>query len=192
MGPLNNASAFLIQSLFDLYLFILLLRFIFQYLRVDYYNPLTQFVVRMTSPVIVPLRRMIPGFWGIDFATLFVIVALTCLKITLIMFVSVRKFPAPAGLFLWSLGDITALTINLFFYAILMSVILSWIAPLTRTPMTAILYRLTEPLMRPARRFIPIVAGFDISPIPVMIGLQLLKILIADPLTQAGFHFGIR
>ncbi|MBI2790655.1 MAG: YggT family protein [Gammaproteobacteria bacterium] len=192
MAPLQNASAFLIHSIFDLYLFILLLRFILQYLRVDYYNPFTQFVVKATSPIVVPLRRIVPGFYGIDFATIIAIVVLTGVKISLIMFISMHKFPAIAGLLIWSFGEIFALTINLFFYAILMTVILSWVAPMSNSPITPILYRLTEPLMRPVRRLIPPIGGFDITPIPVMITLQLLKILIADPLTQMGFQFGLR
>jgi YggT family protein len=192
MAPLQNASAFLIHSIFDLYLFILLLRFILQYLRVDYYNPFTQFVVKATSPVVVPLRRIVPGFYGIDFATIIAILVLTGVKISLIMFVSMHKFPAIAGLLIWSFGEIFALTINLFFYAILMTVILSWVAPMSNSPITPILYRLTEPLMRPVRRLIPPIGGFDITPIPVMITLQVLKILIADPLTQMGFQFGLR
>jgi YggT family protein len=192
MAPLQNATTFLVHSLFDIYLFILLLRFVLQYLRVDYYNPFTQFIVKATSPIVVPLRRIIPGFWGIDFATLIAIIALTCIKITLVMFISLHKLPAPAGLLIWSVGEIFALTINLFFYAILMSVILSWVAPLSHSPLAPIIMRLTEPLMRPMRRMIPPIAGFDITPIPVMIGLQLMKILIADPLTQVGFQFGLR
>lgn len=192
MAPIQNASAFLVHTLFDIYLLILLLRFVLQYLRVDYYNPFTQFIVKATSPLVVPLRRVIPGFWGIDFATLFPIVALTALKVSLVMFISLHKFPSATGMIIWTLGELFSLTINLFFYAILLSVILSWVAPLTHSPLAPILYRLTEPLMKPVRRVIPPIAGFDISPIPVMIVLQLLKILIADPLTLTGFQFGIR
>ncbi len=192
MGPVQNASAFLVHSIFDIYIFILLLRFVLQYLRVDYYNPFTQFIVKATSPVVVPLRRIVPGFWGIDFATLLVIIALTSLKVSLVMFISLHKFPNPAGILIWSLGEIVNLTINLFFYSILLSVILSWVAPLSQSPVAPILYRLTEPLMRPMRRMIPPIGGFDITPIPVMIVLQLLKILVGDPLTHTGFQFGLR
>jgi YggT family protein len=134
----------------------------------------------------------VPGFYGIDFATLIAIIVLTGVKITLIMFISLHKFPAIAGLLIWSFGEIFALTINLFFYAILLTVILSWVAPMSNSPITPILYRLTEPLMRPVRRLIPPIGGFDITPIPVMIALQVMKILIADPLTQMGFQFGLR
>ncbi len=192
MAPLQNASSFLIYTLFDLYLFVLILRFIFQYLRVDYYNPVTQFIVKATNPLIVPLRRAIPGMWGIDFATLVAIFILSLIKLTLIMIVTSHKLPFLPGLILWSLGDITSLIVKLFFYAILTNVIMSWLAPTSRSPVTSILYTLTEPFMRPARRMLPPISGFDLSPIVVMVVLQLVIILLAEPLTQAGFHFALQ
>jgi len=192
MGPLQNASSFLIQTLFDLYLLALLLRFILQYLRVDYYNSFTQFILKATNPIVVPLRRFIPGLWGIDFATLVAILAVTLVKITLITLVSLHKLPGPIGLMVWSAGNISGLTIKLFFYAVLANVILSWIAPMAYSPMTVILKRLIEPLMGPARKYIPQIGGFDISPIPVIIVLELLIMLLADPLTQKGMALAIR
>ncbi len=192
MGPLQNASSFLIQTLFDLYLLTLLLRFILQYLRVDYYNPFTQFIVKVTNPIVVPLRRFIPGLWGIDFATLVAILVLTLVKITLITLISLHKLPSPLGLLVWSAGNISGLTIKLFFYAILANVILSWVAPMAYSPVTVILKRLTDPLMQPARKYIPQIGGFDISPIPVIIVLQLLIMLLAEPLTHQGISLATR
>lgn len=186
MAPLQTASNFLIQTLFDLYLFVLLLRFILQYLRVDYYNPFTQFVLKATNPVVVPLRRFIPGLWGIDFATLVAVLIISLIKITLITLISIHKLPGPVGLMIWSLGDISGLVLKLFLYAILANVLLSWIAPRSYSPATVVLQRLVEPLMRPARKFTPQIGGFDISPIPVMIGLELLNILLAKPIMELG------
>lgn len=191
MSPVHNAGIFLIQSLFELYLMILLLRLILQYLRVDYYNPLTQFIVKFTNPVVVPLRRVVPGYWGIDFATVVAIVGFTFVKIVLITLIGAHRFPHLAGLLIWTVGSLLHLAINLFFYSILMSIILSWVSPNAYTPMTAILSRLTEPLLGPARKHIPPIAGFDISPIPVMIVLQLMMILLAQPLTQAGMQLAL-
>ena len=192
MGPLQNAGMFIIHSIFDLFSIILLLRLISQYLRVDYYNPLSQFIVKATNPVVVPLRRFIPGYWGIDMATVAALVVFTFIKIILMTLIGAQKFPAIVGLLLWSVGDIFTLTIKLFFWSILIQVISSWMAPTSRSPVTFMLYQLTEPLMRPARRLIPTMGGMDISPIPVLIILELLIILLADPLTRAGFQFAIR
>lgn len=186
MAPLQSASNFLIQTLFDLYLFVLLLRFILQYLRVDYYNPFTQFVLKATNPIVVPLRRFVPGLWGIDFATLIAVLMVSLIKITLLTLISIHKLPGPIGLVIWSLGDISGLVLKLFLYAVLANVLLSWVAPRSYSPATVVLERLIEPLMRPARKFTPQIGGFDISPIPVMIGLELLNILLAKPIMEFG------
>lgn len=192
MSPLHNASVFLIQSLFDFYLFILLLRLLLQYLRVDYYNPITQFIIKITSPVVVPLRRIIPGYWGIDLATVVLIFIVSLMKLSLISVLSIHHFPNIFGLILWSLGDLIGLTIKLFFYAVLASVIISWVAPSNHSPLFIIVQRLTDPLLKPARRLIPQVAGFDISPIPVLLLLQILIILMAEPLAIIGYQWVMR
>lgn len=192
MSPLHNASIFLIQSLFDFYLFVLLLRLILQYLRVDYYNPLTQFIIKITNPVVIPLRRVIPGYWGIDIATVVVIFIVSLFKLSLISMIGIHHVPNIFGLVVWSIGDLIGLTIKLFFYAILASVIISWVAPTSHSPVMAILHRLTEPLLKPARRWIPNVGGFDISPIPVLLLLQVLIILISDPLAMKGYQWVMR
>ncbi len=184
MTPLKQAAVFLVQILFNLYLFVLLLRLVFQYLRVDYYNPLSQFIVKFTSPLIVPLRRVIPGYWGIDFATVVVIFVLTYLKILLLSLIAFSIFPNLLVLIVATIGDILGLTLNLFFYSVLMYVLMGWLAPMTHSPIRSILYQLSEPILRPFRQKIPLVAGFDISPLFVLIILQLLKILIAEPLTH--------
>lgn len=192
MSPLHNASVFLIQSVFDFYLFVLLLRLLLQYLRVDYYNPLTQFIIKITSPVVVPLRRVIPGYWGIDLATVVLILIVSLMKLSLISVLSIHHFPNIFGLILWSLGDLLGLIIKLFFYAILASVIISWVAPSNYSPLFVIVQRLTDPLLKPARRLIPQIAGFDISPIPVLLLLQILIILMAEPLAMIGYQWVMR
>lgn len=186
MDPVSQALYFLISTLFDLYTFILILRFILQYLGINYYNPFTQFVVKATSPVVKPFRRIIPGYKGIDFATLTVILILSLIKLALIWFITYKSLPFIPGLLLLVVGDIIKLTINLYFYAILAQVILSWVAPTSHSPVVEIINRLTWPIMRPFKRWIPPIGGIDISPIPAMISLQLVKILIANSLLGIG------
>ena len=152
MTPLKQAAVFLIQSLFNFYLFVLLLRLVFQYLRVDYYNPLSQFIIKFTSPVIVPLRRVIPGYWGIDFATVVVIFILTYFKILLLSLIVSSIFPNLLALIVASIGDILGLTLSLFFYAVLIYILIGWLAPMSQSPVRSILYQLSEPILRPFRR----------------------------------------
>lgn len=191
MGAFQQAGIFLVNCIFDFYLFILLLRFILQYLRADYYNPLIQFIVKITNPVVVPLRRYIPGYWGLDMATLTVIVGLTFIKILFLSWMTIYQFPSFFGLLLWIIGDLTLMVLKLLFYALLLNILISWISPNQRSPLTIIVAQLTEPLLHPFRRFIPPIAGFDITPIPVMIVLQLMITLIADPLIQAGLKLSL-
>lgn len=191
MFAFNNAGIFLIQSVFDLYLIVLLLRFLFQYFKVDFYNPVSQMIVKLTSPLVVPLRKVIPGYWGIDLATLVLLLGVTILKLMLLSLIGFHKFPHLLGLFVWALGDVIGLVLKLFFYALLASAVMSWIAPTAHSPVTAILSRLTEPLLQPARKYIPMIGGFDVSPIPVLLGLQVLIILIAEPFTAFGRQWAV-
>lgn len=188
MSAIEQAGIFLISILFDFYLFILILRFILQYLRVDYYNPLVQFMVKLTDPIILPVRRYIPGYWGLDMASVAIILILSLLKIAIIGSMTLGHFPGFFGWFIWMLGDVSLLILKLLFYALLLNILISWIAPRQHTPLSFIVYRLTEPLLQPFRRFIPPIAGFDITPIPVMIVLQLIIMLIADPLISVGMQ----
>lgn len=191
MGAIQQASIFLIDCLFDFYLFILLLRFILQYLRADYYNPLVQFIVKITNPVVLPLRRYIPGYWGLDMATVAVIVAVTFVKIAFLSWITLNHLPSFFGLVLWMLGDLTLLILKLLFYALLLNILISWINPYQQTPLSSIVAKLTEPLLQPFRRFIPPIAGFDVTPIPVMIVLQLMITLIANPLINVGLKLSL-
>lgn len=182
MTYIEHAAAFLIQSICDIFLLLLLLRFFFQYLRIDYYNPFSQFIIKVTNPIIVPLRRVIPGYWGLDFATLAVIFVVSYLKLLLVSVLSFHAYPGLIKLLSASVGDVLGLTLNLFFYAILFHIIISWVGPYIQTPLRTILHQLSEPLLRLARKWIPPLAGFDVSPILVLMILQLLNILIVGPL----------
>lgn len=190
MNSLQNASTFLINSICDLYLLVLLLRLILQYLRVDYYNPLTQFILTATSPVVVRLRRFIPGYMGLDLATICAILTLTLFKLIFIALLNYHQFPALSGLFIWATADILSLSAKLFFYAILINTTLSWLAPAAHSPINAILAHLTNPLLERAKRFIPPLGGFDLTPIAVMIGLQLVMIIF-NSVAQMGLSLAI-
>lgn len=192
MSSIKIATTILIQSLFDLYLFILLLRLLLQYFRVDYYNPLSQFVVKATSPIVVPLRRLVPGYWGIDFATVILLLTITWLKMIIIWLINFQRFPHFMGLMIWSVGDLFNLVLKLFFYAIILNVIITWIPSLARSPIASIIYRLCEPLLRPVRRVLPLIAGMDLSPIPVILILQFLITGVASPLMQLGSMLALK
>lgn len=177
----TNPIIFLIQVLFGAYILVVMLRFLLQLFRADFYNPISQFVVKVTSPVLHPLRRIIPGVGGIDFASIVLMWLLKALELTLTVLLITGRFN-PVGPLLWAIPALVSLAINVFLFAILIQVILSWVNPGAYNPATALLYSLTEPLLRPARRIIPPIGGLDLSPMLVMIGLYLLQMLLMPPL----------
>lgn len=182
---LSTASAFLIDTVFGLYILMVLLRFLLQLARADFYNPICQFLVKATNPPLRPLRRVIPGLWKIDLASIVLLLALQMCALWLID-LAVGRAPSIAGLLVLSATALFALTLNTFLIAILIQVVLSWVGPRTYNPLSSILYSLTEPLLGPARRILPSMSGIDFSPLLVLIALQLLKILIVGPLSDLG------
>ncbi len=180
-GYLTNPLVFLIQTLFGLYILVVLLRFLLQWFKADFYNPVSQFVVKVTAPPLRPLRRLIPGLAGIDLAALVLAWLLKSLELSLIL-VLMGAGGSFLGALLWSLPELIGLTINIFLFAILIQVVLSWINPGAYNPAASLLFSLTEPLLRPARNLLPPVSGLDLSPMLVMIGLVLLEMLLLPPL----------
>ena len=189
MQPIYQVGLFLTQVLFDLFLILLMLRFIFQFLRVNFYNPMAQFVVKATSFLVVPVRRVVPGFWGIDFATIIVIIFVALLKATAFLFLSQKAF-TPINISVYTTITLVDLIISLFFYAILIRVILSWVAPFSNSPIATVIYTITEPMLRGVRKIIPPIGGFDLSPLIVSIVLIALKILSVAYLYQIGKYLG--
>ena len=178
---LTNPAVFLIQTLFGLYILAVLLRFLLQWARADFYNPISQFLVKVTTPPLRLLRRFIPGFGGIDLAAIILAWGLKYLELLLILLISgiTANFLAPL---LWAIPELVELLINIYLFAILIQVILSWINPGSYNPASALLYSLTDPVMRPARKLLPPMSGLDLSPMLVMIALVLLKMLLLPPL----------
>ena len=178
---LLDPLVFLIQTLFGLYIAVVALRFLLQWVRADFYNPISQFVVRVTTPVLRPLRRIVPGYGGLDLAALVLIWLLSAVELGLMALV-VGLDRSLFGAFGWAIPSMVELFINIFLFAILIRVILSWVNPDPYNPATALLDRLTAPVMRPAQRVIRPIGGIDLSPMLVMIGLVLLNMLLIPPL----------
>jgi YggT family protein len=172
---------FLIQVLFGAYTLVVMLRFLLQYVRADFYNPLSQFIVKVTSPVLHPLRRVIPSVGKMDVSSLVFAWLLKAVELILILLVMGHGLNL-IGPLLWAIPELVMLTINIFLFSILILVIASWVAPGNYNPALSLLGSLTDPIMRPARRLIPPISGLDLSPMVVIIGLYLLEMLLIPPL----------
>ncbi len=177
---LTNPLVFLIETLFDLYVLAVMLRFLLQWVHADFYNPLSQFIVRVTAPPLRPLRRLIPGTAGLDLASLVLAWGVKSVELMLVLLVIGRGGQA-LGALLWSLPELLALVLNIFLFAILIQAVLSWVQG-GYHPLAGLLDRLTAPVLVPARRLLPPMSGLDLSPMVAMIAIVLLKMLLLPPL----------
>jgi len=185
-GALGEALAYLINLVFGFLLLAVALRFLLAWVRADFYNPVSQFIVTVTNPLLRPLRRVIPGWAGVDWPALVLLLALKLFEVAVLGLVAAGRLPAPAGLVVFAVAELLNLFIYIFLFSILIQVVLSWVNPGAYNPVTVLLYRLTEPLLGPARRLLPPVAGLDFSPIAVIVALQLSIILVVRPLLRLG------
>ena len=182
MGYFTNAGLFLLNVIFGLYIFAVLLRFLLQLVRADFRNPIAQFLVTITNPPLKPLRRLIPGMYGIDFASVVLLVLLELVFQTLLAML-LNQPETVATLLVRGIFDLLHSTLNIYLFGILIMVILSWINPYPN-PLSQLLGRLTEPLLRPARQLIPSFSGIDLSPMLVMVGIALAQ--MALPYLERG------
>ncbi|MEJ2515402.1 MAG: YggT family protein [Gammaproteobacteria bacterium] len=177
---MEAALFFIVKTLLELYLLTFLLRFLLQWVRADFHNPLSQFIVRVTNPVVRPLRRVIPSWRGLDMASLVALLVLQLIVTAGIMYFAGHRMDSLA-LMQFALMRTAVLVIRFYFFAILVYAILSWVSPGQWNPLTGLLASLTEPVLAPVRRFIPPIGGLDLSPLFVLIGLQALLLLFPLP-----------
>jgi len=183
-GALGQALVLIISSLGSLYLLAVLLRFLLQSARADFYNPVTQAIVKFTSPLVVPLRRVVPGYRGFDFATLLLALILNSLFTGLALLAMGYTNVALGTIVAWSFVGIVAFILNIYFWSLLISVIASFIAPFSGHPVLLLVHQLLEPLSNRVRRVLPPMGGLDFSPILMFLGIQVLEVLIVTTLRQ--------
>ncbi|MEF2970344.1 YggT family protein [Pseudomonas aeruginosa] len=183
MIGLNTAAIYILQTLGSLYLLIVLLRFVLQLVRADFYNPLSQFIVRATKPLLNPLRRIIPGFGGIDLASLVLAILIQLvLMILILMLMGYGVGGFIMQLLIWSIIAVTSLFLKVFFFALIISVILSWVAPGSYNPGAQLVNQICEPLLMPFRKLLPNLGGLDLSPIFAFLALKLIDMLVINNL----------
>jgi YggT family protein len=176
-----NAGSFLLDVAFGLYIGAVMLRLFLQWTRADFYNPLSQAIVRLTNPVLRPLRRYVPAVGRIDTASILAIFSLQLLNLWLKLMLADIDGSA-AGLVVLALAEILAKACYLFTFAILLQVIASWIAPGAYNPALALVDALTWPLMKPLRGLVPTLGGLDLTPMVALVLLQLSQMLVVAPI----------
>lgn len=175
-----NSMSFLISTLFDLYIMVVLLRIWLQAARADFYNPFSQFVVKATQPVVGPLRRFIPSIGSIDLATLVFAYLLCLVKFIALIFIASGGSVSFDGSFPFlALLSLVKAAGGLLFWVLLLRAIMSWVSQ-GRSPIEFVFHQLTEPMLAPLRRIIPVMGGLDLSVLVLFIGLQFANFLMGD------------
>ena len=185
---MSNAGVFLVQTVFGLYLTLVIIRFMLQLAKADFYNPLAQAVVKMTQPFVTILQKVMPRTGRFSLATLVLAFLVQLLLIVVVLLIAGFDLPNPLSLAIWSLIGLASQVLDLLFFAILASIVLSWLAPQTNHPGAYLLHQLTEPVMSPVRRMLPNLGGLDFSPILVFIMINLVDMLVIQ---NAASTFGM-
>ena len=183
----------IVTTLFDLYVLIVLLRFMLQLMRADPHNSVSQFIIKATTPPLRYLRRFIPSVFGQDASAL-----VLCLIVTYAKFILLRILETEVvhinntiayiggvgylGLFIYSIADLVSLFLSIFLIAILIQVILSWVNPGIYNPVIGLVNTLATPALRPIQKLIPPVGGIDLSPLFAMLMIMVAKMLIIAPI----------
>jgi len=176
----SNALFYLISTLFEVYLWIVMLRMMLQIVRADFYNPISQLVWQLTQPLVRPLQYVFPKWRQYDSAAAVVLVVIAVVYV----FVATAVVGYSVGILgaVWyALLKLIVLVLNLYTFALVVQAILSWVGPGVNNPAGSILWSINEPLLRPVRRVIPPFSGLDLSPLVVIVALQFLKLLIPLP-----------
>ncbi|WP_250656410.1 YggT family protein [Alkalimarinus coralli] len=171
---LSEIGLMFINLFFGLYLLVILLRFLFQLVRADFYNPISQFILKATNPLLMPIRRVVPGIGGVDTSSLLLALAVQMLGALLAILISGGAID-PIKLVIWSVLLILNLFLQIYFFSLIIMVIVSWIAPQSHNPAIILIHQLLAPVTNPIRKMLPDMGGIDISPIFVFFIIMILK-----------------
>jgi YggT family protein len=178
MDKLSQVGALLVQFFFYAYILIVVLRFLLQVVRADFYNPLSQFIVSATNPVLIPLRKVIPGLFGIDIASIVLAIILQMVTLQLLLLLAGGGMYPIVALVFGSAVKLVGLVLNVYFYSFIILVVISWVAPQTQNPAISVVNSLTEPVLRPIRKLMPSMGGLDFSIMIAMLGILVIKIAL--------------
>jgi YggT family protein len=172
----GQIAVFLIDTVVAFIVFLLLARFHFQWLRVPFRNPVGEFVLALTSWIVLPVRRVIPGIAGLDLATLLLAWTLQALGLWIQISISGAQ-PGPLAIVMVALVDLLRYSLYILVFAVIVQAVMSWINPYA--PLAPVFEAMTRPFLRPLRRFVPPIANIDLTPLILLVMLQVLLIPVA-------------
>lgn len=186
MSPLMQAGLFLIDTVFTFYILLVLARILLQWVRADFYNPLSQMVLNFSNFLVIPLRRVIPAYYNIDWASFVLLFILAVLKQGLLILVQTGIWANTLGLILLGVADVLSLLFYIYLFSMIVIVVVSWLNPTSYSSLVYIVSQLVSPPLNRIRRLMPNMGGFDLSPLVFTIILVLFNILIVQVFAQEG------
>ncbi len=195
-ASLSQTLSLIITNLGGLYILAVLVRFLLQAVRADFYNPVSQAIVKVTSPALKPFRRVIPGYRGIDFASLILALVLSSAFTALLIWVGGYNLPSIGIIVAWAFVGLVDFILNIYFYALVISIVASFVAPFSGNPLLLVVYQILEPIYSRIRRIIPPMGGLDLSPIFIFLAINVTEIMVVGTLArglglQPDFVIGI-
>ena len=187
---MQNALVFILRTLFDLYVLTFALRLLLQWAAVDKRNPLVQFILRTTNPLVIPLRRLLPAVGRIDTATIVALLGLQLMGTALLVGIGCVGEPAIWQILALAMLKVVRLALSVFTWAIILYVVLSWVSPGGYNPGAALVAAVVEPVLAPFRRLIPPIGGLDLSPLFALITIQALSMLVPVDRVLSGMLCG--
>lgn len=187
MGQLGNAGLLLVNTLINIYLFLMMLRFLLQASQADYYNPMSQSVVKITQPVVRPFQSFLGPVMGrFDLATLAAAFVLKAVSIVAILQIAGIGMPPLTQVAIGAIAAIANAILKIYFFALIVMIILSWVAPNASHPGALLVMQLVEPIMAPVRRVIPPLGMIDLSPIVVFIAINIIDGIVVGALARSA------
>ncbi|MBU14446.1 MAG: YggT family protein [Gammaproteobacteria bacterium] len=184
MDVFGSSAALITNNLGGLYLLAVLLRFLLQIAKADFYNPVSQAVVRATDPLVRILRKVIPGYRGIDFSTLILAIVIEAIAICILITLYGGSIPSVGFIVTWAVVGVIYFIVNIYYYAIIGSIIMSFVmlfsGNMNPHPILRLIWQLTEPVMGPLRKVLPPMGGLDFSPILIFIIIGLIQNLLIE------------
>jgi YggT family protein len=188
MSAAAEITTMLVNTAVSLAITVFLLRMILQLVRADFYNPICQFLVTVTNPMVIPLRKVIPSVGKIDTASLLLALIAQGVGIVVLFQLYGGGFPNLLQILMWSVIGLCSVILNLYFFAIIGNIILSWVARDGNHPAAQFLHQITEPVMAPFRKLLPAMGGLDLSPIFVFISINILEVMLRHVAASAGLY----
>ncbi|WGZ95004.1 MAG: YggT family protein [Candidatus Thiothrix putei] len=177
MEALQNIGIFLVEVLFSFYIGAILIRFLLALSRANFYNPLSQSLVKITNPALVPLRRIIPAIGKLDTAAIVLALGLKIIQTLLLVALQGSEVSLPV-VFVYAVIDLLRTVIYIYLFALVIQAVLSWVGNSHGNPLADILHSLTEPLLRPLRQFVPVMGMIDFTPMAAMLLLYIVLIVL--------------